>query len=131
MPAAPRRLDWQAVAAASLAALILAGLLLGRLPLWLAVLYLAMGVLSFVLYGTDKAYAKAGQWRIGEVTLLGIDLGCGVIGGLLAQVVFRHKTRKRAYVAQSALISLVHAVWLAGLATGLIDATELAALVSG
>ncbi len=52
-----------------------------------------MSLVAFVLYGLDKAKAKAGKWRIKEVTLLGIGLLGGAVGALLGMYCFRHKTK--------------------------------------
>jgi uncharacterized membrane protein YsdA (DUF1294 family)/cold shock CspA family protein len=113
-------LGWRFYLAIGMMLLLFVGLFLGHLPWPLAVLYLAMGVVSFFAYGRDKKFAEGGQWRTSEVTLLGIDLGFGIFGGLLGQEVFRHKTRKTEYVATTLLISVVHLLWLAGFAFGLI-----------
>ncbi|OJG75769.1 phosphoesterase [Enterococcus quebecensis] len=42
----------------------------------------------------DKKRAKRKRWRVPEFDLLFIGIIGGGIGGLLAQQLFRHKTRK-------------------------------------
>lgn len=116
----PARSTWRLPLAGLMVVLIVVGLLLGRLPWPLAALYALMGMISFFAYGRDKQFAETGQWRITEVTLLGLDLCFGVVGGLLGQDVFRHKTRKPGYVATTLLISGVHLLWIAGFAVGFI-----------
>ena len=54
----------------------------------------AINVLAFVLWGIDKAKAKAGAWRISESALLCVALFGGSLGALLGMLVFRHKTKK-------------------------------------
>lgn len=101
-------------------ALLFVGLLLDRLPWLLAGAYAAIGLIAFLAYRRDKQSAESGKWRTSEVTLLGLDLCFGILGGLLGQAIFRHKTRKPGYVATTLLISAVHLLWIAGIALGLI-----------
>ncbi len=51
-------------------------------------------VVAFVLYGLDKAAAQRGARRVPEKTLHLWGLFGGWPGALLAQQLFRHKTRK-------------------------------------
>lgn len=111
---------WRLYLTVVMGVLLATGLFLEHLPWPLALLYVAMGFVAFLAYGRDKKFAEGGHWRTSEATLLGIDLAFGVIGGLLGQEVFRHKTRKTEYVATTLLISAVHLLWLAGFASGLI-----------
>lgn len=111
---------WRFYVAIVMGLLLAVGLFLERLPWPFVLLYAAMGFVSFLAYGRDKKFAEGGHWRTSEAKLLGIDLAFGVIGGLLGQEVFRHKTRKTEYVATTLLISAVHLLWLAGFDSGLI-----------
>ena len=117
------------LAAILLAALAALALARAVLPLWGAAFYLAASALSFYLYRQDKAAAAAGEWRISEATLHGVDLCGGIIGGLLAQQRFRHKTRKASFVLATAGIALLHLLALAALALGLIAPGGLASLL--
>ncbi len=64
--------------------------LLGRiLPLYLV----AANVVTFLLYGLDKARARRGAWRISERTLLTAAFAGGCVGALLGMQLFRHKPR--------------------------------------
>jgi len=54
-------------------------------------------VVAFVVYGVDKTAARQGARRIPENTLHLLALLGGWPGGLLAQKVFRHKTRKLSF----------------------------------
>lgn len=124
----PSRIDWRLWFAGLLLILIALGLALGRMPWILPLLYLAVGCFSLLAYDFDKRAAQAGRWRISEATLLGLDLCFGIIGGVTAQAVFRHKTRKSGYVATTVLLSVVHLMWLGGFALGLIPVDVLAAV---
>ncbi len=55
---------------------------------------LAVSIITFFAYRSDKRRAEAGQWRIPETTLHLAALLGGWPGGFLAQRVFRHKTVK-------------------------------------
>lgn len=59
--------------------------------------YLVASVASFVLYGVDKRAAAAGRRRVPEATLHLVALLGGWPGAVVAQTVFRHKTRKASF----------------------------------
>ena len=59
--------------------------------------YVILSVALFVMYGRDKAAAEQGRWRTPELTLHLMSLGGGWPGALVAQRVFRHKTRKQPF----------------------------------
>lgn len=65
---------------------------------WLSAWVLLVSLVTFALYGLDKRRAQARGWRIPESTLLGAGLLGGWPGGLIAQQLFRHKRRKRAFM---------------------------------
>ncbi|ALS37754.1 uncharacterized membrane protein YsdA (DUF1294 family) [Enterococcus rotai] len=65
--------------------------LLKHLP-W--VYLLIVNLVEFFTMYLDKQRAKRGKWRVPESELLFIGLIGGGIGGLLAQQLFHHKTRK-------------------------------------
>jgi uncharacterized membrane protein YsdA (DUF1294 family)/cold shock CspA family protein len=67
-------------------------------PLWVLWLYLGMSVLCFGAYGIDKRAAVRGRWRIPESSLLLPGLLGGWPGAIIGQQVFRHKTKKAAFV---------------------------------
>ncbi len=69
-------------------------------PHWVIALYLAMSILCFVGYWIDKSAAVHGRWRVPEATLLIPGLLGGWPGAIVAQQVFRHKTRKTAFRVQ-------------------------------
>ena len=54
----------------------------------------AVNIIAFILYGTDKAKAMHHQWRIKEAVLIGIAFAGGAFGAFAGMIVFHHKTRK-------------------------------------
>ncbi|WP_082496875.1 DUF1294 domain-containing protein [Microbacterium sp. Leaf288] len=68
-----------------------------QLAWWVPALYGAASVVAFAAYGIDKAAARRQANRISEQTLLILGLIGGWPGALVAQQVFRHKTRKRSF----------------------------------
>ena len=59
--------------------------------------YALISAVSFILYAVDKSAAKRGALRISETTLHLSELFGGWPGALIAQRVFRHKTRKQPF----------------------------------
>lgn len=91
----PAALSWLSLGAfvAGLGTVVLALGLSWWLPAWYAVL----SVVAFVSYGLDKAAARRDAPRISEQSLLTMGFAGGWPGALLAQQLFRHKTRKRSF----------------------------------
>ncbi|MFD0727490.1 DUF1294 domain-containing protein [Lysobacter brunescens] len=90
--------------------------LIGKLPILVAGAYAVMSIVAFVAYGMDKAAANAGRRRTPESTLHLLGLACGWPGALLAQRLFRHKSRKREFQVVfwvTVAINLVALAWLA------------------
>lgn len=52
-----------------------------------------INTVTLVYFGIDKMRAMEGKWRIREVSLLGMCLAGGSIGGLIGMSAFRHKIR--------------------------------------
>ncbi|MBJ6987050.1 MULTISPECIES: DUF1294 domain-containing protein [unclassified Devosia] len=93
------------------AALLLAlcfGLVTFRLPFWVAALYFGMGLVSLVLYAIDKSSARGGRRRIRELHLLFADTAFGILGGLLGQQLFRHKTQKQLFAVSALALTAFH-----------------------
>ena len=81
-------------------------------PLPLA-LYVIASLLTFLAYWRDKHSALKDRWRTPESTLPLLELAGGWPGALLAQQVFRHKTRKPSYQLVFWLIVVLHqAFWI-------------------
>lgn len=62
------------------------------------VIYLAaINVITFIMFGADKARAAKGRWRISEAALILAALLGGSIGALAGMRIFHHKTRHRKF----------------------------------
>lgn len=89
---------WAAAAVVLALFATLAGLFhRGYLPVSILAAYGGVSLVLFVMYGIDKRAAQRGGQRTAEKTLHLFELCCGWPGALLAQQVFRHKTRKGSY----------------------------------
>ncbi|MCQ2043895.1 Uncharacterized membrane protein YsdA, DUF1294 family [Stutzerimonas kunmingensis] len=76
-------------------------------------IYAVASLLTFVLYWRDKHSALKDRWRTPETTLHFFELVGGWPGALVAQQVFRHKTRKLNYQLAFWLIVVLHqAFWI-------------------
>jgi uncharacterized membrane protein YsdA (DUF1294 family) len=56
--------------------------------IWLVI----ASVITFILYGLDKAQSKRSGWRVPEIVLHGLAIVGGFIGGWVGRSMFRHKT---------------------------------------
>ncbi len=65
-----------------------------------------MSLVTFAVWGWDKAAAIKGNWRTPEKVLLSLVFLGGAAGGALGMYLFRHKTRKPHFRI---------AMWIAGL----------------
>ena len=75
----------------------------------------AVNLVTFTVYGVDKAKARRGAWRVPEKTLFLLPLLCGRGGALMGMLVFRHKTKHWYFVWGIPLILLAQialAVWV-------------------
>ena len=75
----------------------------------------AVNLVTFTVYGVDKAKARRGAWRVPEKTLFLLPLLGGSVGALLGMLVFRHKTKHWYFVwgvPAILLAQLALAVWL-------------------
>lgn len=79
---------------------------------------LAVNVITFIVFGIDKAKAKAEKERIKIVTLLGLSFIGGSIGGLAAMYLFKHKTQKPYFKIGMPLI-LIAQIFVLGYIRGL------------
>lgn len=75
-----------------------------------AALLLAINLFAFAAFWFDKRAAIRGEWRVRESTLLLIAFLGGSSGALLAQQVFRHKTRKQPFRSYLLSIAILHIV---------------------
>ena len=90
----------------------------GSVSLWLRgvsliplAAYGLVSVLAFALYWRDKRKALANQWRTPENVLHALEFAGGWPGALLAQQVFRHKTRKVSFQLVFWIIVVLHQVF--------------------
>jgi uncharacterized membrane protein YsdA (DUF1294 family) len=94
--------------------------LFGSLSMWLRGIswlplaaYGVVSVLAFFMYWADKRKARADAWRTPENILHAVELAGGWPGALIAQQVFRHKTRKVSFQILFWTIVLLHqAFWI-------------------
>ena len=91
---------------------LLAATLAHALPPWIAIVYFAASAVTALAYAADKMKAQGGAFRISEATLHWLEAAGGWPGALMAQRIFRHKTRKRSFQIIVWLIVLAHlALW--------------------
>lgn len=110
----PQNLGFKSLLFAGLCLLPLLGSiqLLAHAFIWPLCAYGLASLVSFCLYAHDKQSAEKGRWRTPESTLHIAELIGGWPGALLAQQVYRHKTRKVSYQAVFWGIVLLHqAFW--------------------
>ena len=67
-----------------------------------------MSIITFILFGYDKAQSKRAGQRIPEKTLLLLSVLGGEIGGLLGMQIFRHKTKHAHFWLILTLSALAH-----------------------
>ena len=80
---------------------------------WIALAYLLASLLSFCLDWSDKRKAQSGHWRVTEARLHLFELLGGWPGALIAQQVFRHKTRKPEFqLVYWGIVALHQLFWL-------------------
>ena len=62
------------------------------------IIYLAaINVITFIMFGADKARAVKCRWRISEAALILAALLGGSIGALAGMRIFHHKTKHRKF----------------------------------
>ena len=119
----PRRADTPGIRDLPLKLLILAGLcvlplwgslsLFSQGELWMVLVYPLVSLFSFCQYWLDKQSAQKGRWRTPENSLHVAELIGGWPGALIAQQVFRHKTRKVSFqLVFWAIVALHQAFWI-------------------
>jgi uncharacterized membrane protein YsdA (DUF1294 family)/cold shock CspA family protein len=109
-----RGLPAAALALGSLGA-VTASAVLGFLPAAVPALYAGASVVTFLAYARDKSAARNDRWRTKESTLHILGLAGGWPGGLAAQRLLRHKSRKRSFQTVfwlSVIANLGGLVWL-------------------
>lgn len=62
---------------------------------WLVVgWYVALGLITYIMYAKDKAAAQSNAWRTPEMTLHILSALGGWVGAMVAQTYLRHKSQK-------------------------------------
>lgn len=107
-----RHISMRTAAAATIIVLLGNNVMLDHIPEWIGLLYIIGGIATFMFYQADKRAAEKREWRAPERRLHLADLTFGIIGGLLAQHVLRHKTYKPGFVTITALITALHVLTL-------------------
>lgn len=100
--------------AVALCAVVLAAVA-SAIPRAVAAVYLATSAATVLAYAFDKSAAQRGRWRTKETTLHALSLAGGWPGALVAQQLFRHKTRKenfRAAFWMTVVANLCGLFWL-------------------
>jgi uncharacterized membrane protein YsdA (DUF1294 family) len=69
---------------------------------------LAISILTFFMYRSDKQSAVKGEWRVPEVMLHFFELVGGWPGAFLAQRIVRHKISKTSYQILFWAIVMIH-----------------------
>lgn len=65
--------------------------------MWIYTILFIMNVITFGLYGLDKNHAVYAKGRIPEAVLLGLAVIGGAYGAYMGMLLFRHKTRHKAF----------------------------------
>lgn len=78
------------------------------------IVYLAaVNIITFIMFGADKARAVKGKWRISEAALILAALLGGSIGALAGMKIFHHKTRHRKFTVGIPVILVLQIVLMA------------------
>ena len=91
------------------------GAFLGAIPAMVAISYMLLSCLSYIMYSLDKAAAGKDMRRTPESTLHLVDILGGWPGALVAQQQFRHKTVKASFQKAfwfDVLVNVVAVAWL-------------------
>jgi len=111
-PRGLRSISVRTATAATIIAMLANNLLLDRFGIWVGFLYVVGGWASWMFYAADKRAAAKREWRAPERRLHLADLAFGIVGGLLAQHVLRHKTYKPGFVTVTGMIAALHILTL-------------------
>jgi len=67
-------------------------------------------ILTFIVFGADKWYAKKRKRRVSELFLLSLTFLGGTLGALLAMMIFRHKTSKKSFILKLLLVIFIQLI---------------------
>ncbi len=91
------KLNWFLIVMVSLPLIFSAYAMILKNNFIFIIVYIALSLVTFIVYIVDKNRAIKQQWRIPEFTLHMLELSGGWAGGLVAQHYFRHKNKKLSY----------------------------------
>lgn len=74
---------------------------------WLIWYLIVINLVTFFIYGLDKAKAEGRSWRVKETKLLFLAFIGGSIGAIAGMKIFRHKTKKIGFLLPFILILAV------------------------
>ena len=78
-----------------------------------ALIALAAGqIAAFIIYGVDKALAKAKVGRVPELVLCAATVLFGILGSAAAMMAFRHKTSKTSFKVKFAVAVVLRFILL-------------------
>lgn len=86
----------------------------------LCIYYVAVNLVTFIVFAVDKIKAMVGAWRIREVVLLGLCFLGGGAGGMLAMDICNHKVKSMHFMVGVPLLICAHLVLIAFIAIGAI-----------
>lgn len=73
-----------------------------------AIFVAILSAITFIVYIVDKILAMSDAWRVPEKVLLGLSLVGGAIGGLVAMLIVRHKTKHWYFYLLNVLGIILH-----------------------
>ena len=79
-------------------------------PQNIAIYFLAINIIGFLIMFIDKRKAKYGKWRIQERTIFLVTALGGGIGTIAGMYTFRHKTQKLQFVVGLPFITILEII---------------------
>lgn len=73
---------------------------------------LVVNLVAFAAYGRDKSRAKRNRVRVSEYHLLLLAFLFGLFGAWAGVKFFRHKTRKKSFLAKLIAVSIFNPIWV-------------------
>ena len=67
-------------------------------------------ILTFIVFGVDKWYAKKCKRRVSELFLLSLTFLGGTLGALLSMMIFRHKTSKKSFILKLLIVIFIQLI---------------------
>lgn len=87
----------------------------GRVPILVPAIYVVLSLITIFAYAFDKSAAMNNRWRTQEQTLHVLSLFGGWPGAWIAQLAFRHKTKKISFIIEFVICMLLNVaalVWI-------------------